>query len=852
MTGREPLRQNRSKHSSRPRLPAQSQNSVCDRRPFVLTPRMAKFPTGRRWFAFIVIAAIGLTAFWGAGRSPRGWDRNSAFSSQRPDADRRARRVSASAEIPPANLAVNAGAPAAAVRPLFSYVRPANATALDAALPAPTRELHYVRIDRALIAGKSSPFWQPAGEGRLTLPLADGRALEILIDHSEMLDAGRFTSVGHVSGRPASRAIFAVTGGFLHASVSDAELGTFALRVATAELSQFYQIDPALLGPCGGAITPVIDADVRAPSARQLVLANTTVDAGAAPPVAAAENAQRPEVHVMMVYTPAVLTTLSGAERTAALQSAFDAALAKMNDSLALSQVTARVKLVKIFESPYAADGSGGNLVSGLQQTALAALSGTTDGQLDDVHAARDAAGADVVMLALNRRDVSSIGLSYVLNNPSSTREAVAANFNPQFAFSVIEYGSIAGSNVVSHELGHIFGNAHAHGDAGATGTRDGAFTYSYGYRVSFTSNGASREYHDIMAYFPGTELSYFSNPRLTPPELGGRAFGVIEGQVGAADAARTIDQTAFEVATFRLQTQSAVNPGTMVNVSTRAFVGTGDQVLIGGFVLNGAKKVIIRAAGPALLNYGVTNALADPVLRIFSGSTQIAANDDWGAQLSGANASDTLAGGLAFASGSKDAAIALTLAAGAYTAIVEGKNASTGSGLVEVYDTDAGPAKLINLSTRGYVDRNGKEMFGGFVVQGAAGTTKRVLIRVLGPTLSRLSPPIVGVLDDPILELHNAAGDLLLQNDDWSMDAQGGASDVNDFTPVVTTYSEKRVAATGFAPTNRREPAIMVDLPPGSYTVIVKPFELHDPVLNVDQVAKPGTAIIEVYEINP
>jgi hypothetical protein len=810
---------------------------------------MAKSPTGRRWFALIACAAIGLTAVWRI--EPAG--RSTADTPTAPKlAVLPAPKDLASPRAVQPSPAMDPGDPAVSVRALFHFVPVADAAALTAELPAPTREVHYVQIDRAVIAGKSSPFWQPAGQGAFTVPLADGRALEIVIDQSEMLDADRFTSVGHLRGRPASRAIFAVTGHFVHASVTDPEVGSFALRVATRDVSQFYQIDPARLLPCGGAITPVIDASMRAAAERQAAATGSGAALDSSPPVAAAGNTQRPEVHVMMAYTPAVLTTLTGADRTAALQSAFDAAIAKMNDSLSLSQVSARVKLVKIFETSYSADGAGGNLVGGLQQAALTALAGTTDGQMDDVHAARDAAGADVVMLALNRRDTASIGLSYVLNNPSSTREAVAANFNPQFAFGVIEYGSMAGSNVLSHELGHIFGSAHAHGDTGATGTKDGAFSYSYGYRLSFTTNGFFREYHDIMAYFPGTELSYFSNPRLLPAELGGRAFGVVEGQDGAADAARTIDQTAFEVSTFRLQTQSAVNPGAMVNVSTRAFVGTGDQVLIGGFVVNGAKKVVIRAAGPALLNYGVTNALADPVLKIFSGSTQIAANDDWGSQAAGINPADTAAGGLAFAAGSKDAALALTLEAGAYTAIVEAKNAAVGSGLVEVYDANIGPTKLINLSTRGYVDRAGKEMFGGFVVQGAAGTTKRVLIRVLGPTLSRLSQPILDVLEDPILELHNAAGDVLLQNDDWSTDAQGGASEVNDFKPVVKTYSEKQVAATGFAPTNRREPAIMVDLPPGSYTVIVKPFELHDPVLNVDQVAKPGTAIIEVYEINP
>ncbi len=305
------------------------------------------------------------------------------------------------------------------------------------------------------------------------------------------------------------------------------------------------------------------------------------------------------------------------------------------------------------------------------------------------------------------------------------------------------------------------------------------------------------------------------------------------------------------------MQTQSAPNPGALVNVSTRAYVGTGDQVLIGGFVINGAKKVLIRAAGPALLDYGVTNALANPILKIFSGSNQIAFNQGWENQVDLTRPEDiTTAGGFPFKHGSSDAALLVTLNPGAYTAVVEGVNGTTGSALVEVYDAAPGAGKLINLSTRGYVMNNGREMYGGFSVQGATGTTKRILIRVLGPTLSKMTdrsgnPLFNDVLDDPFMEVHNANGDLLIQNDDWSTDSVGGASEENDFHPVVTTYSEKQIAATGLAPTNRREPAVMLDLAPGNYTVIVKPFELHDPVLG-DEEAQPGIAIIEVYEISP
>jgi hypothetical protein len=171
---------------------------------------------------------------------------------------------------------------------------------------------------------------------------------------------------------------------------------------------------------------------------------------------------------------------------------------------------------------------------------------------------------------------------------------------------------------------------------------------------------------------------------------------------------------------------------------------------------------------------------------------------------------------------------------------------------LVEAYETGAGPAKIVNLATRAFVARGGREMVGGFVVAGAPGSTKRILIRVLGPTLGRAPFNLIGALDDPEMDLRNAAGDLLIRNDDWSTDAVGGAAPANDFKPVVELYSERQIFATGFSPPNRREPCILVDLPPGSYTVTARPFFLPSPDPAVAQPERPGVAIIEVYEIGP
>lgn len=747
-------------------------------------------------------------------------------------------------------MAQAATRPAHSVRAaLFSIVQPANAPALDAALPAPTRAIHYVRLNEDLVAGKQSPFWQAPGLGRVEVPLPDGGTLAIVIDDSELLGPARFTSTGRIEGRPGSHAIFAYNEGFLHASIEDPELGTFALRTATEELSQFYQIDPTRLLPCGGERVPVIDDFARAQAAARRTRA-AALGAGApiaaAPGPAAADNPQRAEVHVMMVYTPSVLPTLSGTARTAALQSAFDAAIAKVNSTFATSQITARVRLVKIVETPYNELTSASNHVQDDALTALqAGADGRFDGKMDEIHALRDQVGADIVCLALNRADSVSIGLSYVLSTPGD-------NTNALFAFSVVQYSSIAGTNVVPHEFGHVFGCAHDR--VNAVGSA-GSYPYSYGYTF-IGSDG--RRYHDIMSYPPGTELGYFSNPNIfaPAPAPANSAGGIAPGQPGETATALTIEENAFEASTYRLQTQAASNPGTLINVATRAYVGTGNQVLIGGFVVNGSapQKMLLRGSGPALAQFGVGDLLTDPVLTIYSGQTQVAQNNNWSVQAVGSDAASVAAaaaqtGAFPFVPNTTDAALVVTLPPGGYSAILEGAQGATGNGMVEAYQVDRAGAKIVNLSTRGYADAHGREMVGGFSVQGAAGTTKRILIRVLGPTLQRSFGMSEG-MEDPHMEIYNAAGELLMINDDWTTAARTVARVRDDFQPLVRYYSEQQIFATGLAPSNRREPGVMIDLAPGNYTIIAKPFEKLDDV--PPQVAKPGVIILEVYEINP
>jgi hypothetical protein len=260
------------------------------------------------------------------------------------------------------------------------------------------------------------------------------------------------------------------------------------------------------------------------------------------------------------------------------------------------------------------------------------------------------------------------------------------------------------------------------------------------------------------------------------------------------------------------------VTEPTLANFSTRAFVQTGDNVVIGGFIVQGAqpKRVIIRAIGPELTRYGVPNVLTNPTLELrdVTGAL-LASNNNWvttiiGGVITANQLHDIRASG--YAPGDpRESAIIADLPAGKYTTIVRGVNNLTGVALVEVYDlSPEASSTLGNISTRSYVQPGDNVMISGLIVQGTQ--PKRVILRAIGPDLSEYGVP--NTLADPTLELHDHTGALIASNDNWQHTAIGG---------IIATDQVCDIFKTGLAPGDPNESAIIATLPSGNYTAIVR-----------------------------
>jgi len=283
----------------------------------------------------------------------------------------------------------------------------------------------------------------------------------------------------------------------------------------------------------------------------------------------------------------------------------------------------------------------------------------------------------------------------------------------------------------------------------------------------------------------------------------------------GVLNDMSAIDLQLMDVIGYNRTTGAAAT--VLGNISTRLRVDTGDNALIGGFIVTGTapKRVIVRAIGPSLTAF--PDRLADPTLELRDAAGMLVAqNDNWRTT----QEAEIMATGVA-PTNDAESAIVATLAANnaGYTAIVRGANNGTGIGVVEAYDLDRGAvnSKLGNISTRGSVQTGNNVLIAGTIVLGQA--AQRVIVRALGPSLT-----VAGKMADPTLELRDGNGALLMANDNWR------------------STQEAEIIATGIPPTSDAESAIVATLPANNaaYTAIVR--GVNDTT---------GIAVVEIYAIN-
>lgn len=273
--------------------------------------------------------------------------------------------------------------------------------------------------------------------------------------------------------------------------------------------------------------------------------------------------------------------------------------------------------------------------------------------------------------------------------------------------------------------------------------------------------------------------------------------------------------------------TLSVLGHTRLINLSTRAQVGTDANVLIAGFIINGTtpKQMLIRAVGPTLSKFNVDGVLQNPYIKVVSNGETIATNDDWGvsSNLADLVAAHTTTGAFPLQDGGKDSALLLNLKPGAYTAVISGANNSTGVALAELYEVDGNtPNQLVNISSRAFVGTGSQVLISGLIVKGDQ--PQKFLIRGVGPGLTQFG--LTNVLANPRIEVVDASSKTVATNDDW------GVNDNLAETKSVSSALNVFALADG-----SKDAAMVVNLNPGTYTVLVR--GANDTT---------GVALVEVY----
>jgi glucose/arabinose dehydrogenase len=415
---------------------------------------------------------------------------------------------------------------------------------------------------------------------------------------------------------------------------------------------------------------------------------------------------------------------------------------------------------------------------------------------------------ADVGQAAIEEVDIVERGRNYGWNrkegsflfNPANGSVSPDPNPDPALVDPVLEYDHGDGISVIG---GFVYRGSAVPALAGK---------YVFGeFRSPATASG--RLFYSDLASGVIEELRLGVNPRILGSLIKG--FGQdANGEIYVlADSGGATGGQALKI--VPIAATSA-----LLNLSTRARVEADDNgLLIAGFILTGSapKNVVVRALGPSLNVNGtpVAGRLSNPLIDLRdAGGDSLGENDDW---MNGPRRQDLIDLGLA-PPDALESALLVSLQPGAYTAVVRGVRAATGIGLVELYDVEqAAPANAANISSRGNVQTGDNIVIGGFIL----GSQQRVIVRALGPSLE--AQGVAGVLPNPALELVDSAGNTVAANDNWRTD------------------QASEITASGLAPTNDAESAVIRTLVAGSYTAIVRGAS-----------GSTGVALVEIYRLNP
>ncbi|MBV9008241.1 MAG: matrixin family metalloprotease [Verrucomicrobia bacterium] len=340
-------------------------------------------------------------------------------------------------------------------------------------------------------------------------------------------------------------------------------------------------------------------------------------------------------------------------------------------------------------------------------------------------------------------------------------------------------------------------------------------------YRGPLWSNGVL-DFRRVAIHEFGHTLGLDHPDQANPPQ---HVVAIMNSRVSDIDTVQQDDINGVHAIYGSGPAYQVIPPGNvLMDISTRGVTSTGDNVLIGGFQVQGSQPatLVVRSLAYTLASYGVTDALNDSVIDVYdSNNNLVASNDDW---FTSSDAS-TIASYHRDPPNSRESAVFVTLNPGNYTCIVQSYSdanqpAQTGVALFEVYDLRASSSRLGNVSTRGPVGLGSDILIGGIVVGGNA--SKTVVVRALGPTLAQYGTS--NVLADPTLELRDGNGNLIEANDDWQQ------------SPEAST-----IQAEGYSPPDPRESAVQQTLVPGNYTALVR---------GVNNTT--GNALVEVYDLSP